>query len=299
VDVNGKGLGSKFNETYFSEYADAINYITKTKGAYALLDPHNYYRYNDPSQQPGTGSVIGDTSDPKAATQAQLQAFWHEFASRFRTNEKVIFGLMNEPHDMATPLVLSNNQAAINGIRSAGAFQLILAPGNGYTGGHAWTQSSQGDEPSSLYLAKMKDPLRNLAIEVHEYLDEDFSGSHAECTQPGPSNLANLTIWLRENHLKAVVGEFGGGNNQGCYDMINDMLDYLSANDEYIGWMAWAAGPLWGTFRSCCGDDTGNLEPGTLTDLGTPGAFETVWKLGVHPNIPKILKRSGISSLFL
>ena len=58
------GLGSKFNETvrphtlgllyhllndhhsqYFSEYADSINHITLTKGAYALIDPHNYMRY--------------------------------------------------------------------------------------------------------------------------------------------------------------------------------------------------------------------------------------------------------------
>ena len=58
------GLGSRFNETvridhicplghaiecylrqYFSEYADAINYITLVKGAYALIDPHNYMRY--------------------------------------------------------------------------------------------------------------------------------------------------------------------------------------------------------------------------------------------------------------
>ena len=30
---------------YFSEYADSINHITLTKGAYALIDPHNYMRY--------------------------------------------------------------------------------------------------------------------------------------------------------------------------------------------------------------------------------------------------------------
>lgn len=30
---------------YFNYYADAINHITKTKGAYALIDPHNYMRY--------------------------------------------------------------------------------------------------------------------------------------------------------------------------------------------------------------------------------------------------------------
>jgi len=59
----GLGLGGQFNETvkyqsvlymlwtnltscqYFSEFSDAINYITLDKGAYALLDPHNYMRY--------------------------------------------------------------------------------------------------------------------------------------------------------------------------------------------------------------------------------------------------------------
>jgi endoglucanase len=89
------GLGAKFNETvssthfsflisilferkglidsqHFDLYADAVNYITKTKGAYCILDPHNYMRYNNPSQQPMTGSVIGNSSDVTAATTAQL-----------------------------------------------------------------------------------------------------------------------------------------------------------------------------------------------------------------------------------
>jgi len=35
------GLGSKFNETYFGYFNDAIQYITVNKGAYAILDPHN------------------------------------------------------------------------------------------------------------------------------------------------------------------------------------------------------------------------------------------------------------------
>ena len=65
-------------------------------GAYAILDPHNYMRYNNPSQQPATGSIIGDTSDPNAASSADFGAFWGELASRFVDNEKVIFGLMNE-----------------------------------------------------------------------------------------------------------------------------------------------------------------------------------------------------------
>lgn len=41
---------------------------------------------------------------------------------------------MGDSSSMSTALILENDQAAINGIRSAGAKQLILAPGNGYTG---------------------------------------------------------------------------------------------------------------------------------------------------------------------
>jgi endoglucanase len=42
------GLGSKFNETYFSEYEDAINYITVEKGVYALLDVSSASLYLQP-----------------------------------------------------------------------------------------------------------------------------------------------------------------------------------------------------------------------------------------------------------
>ncbi|KAJ7143824.1 endoglucanase 1 [Mycena epipterygia] len=293
------GLGSKFNETYFEEYADAVNYITLVKGAYALIDPHNYMRYNDPSMQPFTGSVIGNTSDPTAATTRQFEEFWNELALRFVHNPNVVFGINNEPHDMPTELLLQNDQAAINGIRAAGARQLILAPGNGFTGGHSWTQltGAAGDAPSSDFMNKLVDPIRNTAIDVHEYLDIDFSGGHAECTQPGPANLANLTTWLRENNLKAVLSEFGGGDNENCFQFIDDLVQYLAANDEWIGWSIWAAGPLWGTNSPCCGPDTGSLEPGDLNDLGEPNAFSTVWATSIRPNIPKNLKRSGISSL--
>lgn len=81
---------------YYQEFADAVNYITVTKGAYCILDPHNYMRYNNPSQQPTTGSIIGDTTDLTAATTADFATFWATLAGRFKSNEKVIFGLMNE-----------------------------------------------------------------------------------------------------------------------------------------------------------------------------------------------------------
>lgn len=108
-----------------------------------------------------------------------------------------------QPHDMNTSLVLANDQAAIDGIRKSGAKQLILAPGNGYTGGHSWFQyTGNGNEPSASYLYKLNDPFKNTAIDIHEYLDYDFSGQHQVCSQPAPSNLAQLTGWLAQYNLK-------------------------------------------------------------------------------------------------
>ncbi|KAF9063459.1 endoglucanase 1 [Rhodocollybia butyracea] len=280
------GLGSTFNETYFSEFEAAINYITVTKGKYALIDPHNYMRYNDPSDQPNSGSIIGDTTDPNAATTAQFQTFWTELANRFVNNPNVVFGINNEPHDMATSLILQNDQAAINGIRSTGAQQLILAPGNGFTGGHSWTQvTGENDDPSSDWLNQIVDPLNNTAIDIHEYLDSDFSGSHDTCTQPADTNLAALTTWLQENNLKAVVSEFGGSNDPTCLELLPQMIQYLTANDVYIGWSAWAAGPIWGTASACCGTTVGSLEPGGINLEGTADGYTTVWQAVIQDQI--------------
>lgn len=149
-------------------------------------------RYNDLSQQSSTGSIIGNNSDPFAASTVQYPPFWRELASRYVDNEKLIYGTMNEPHDVRshslrhpiqsqitaptripTSLVLQNVQAAINGIRASGAKHSILAPG-----GRAWDKFSRMDAPSANYMVQLVDPMHNTAIDIHEYPDYDFSGRH-------------------------------------------------------------------------------------------------------------------------
>ncbi|KAL2132839.1 hypothetical protein VTI74DRAFT_3238 [Chaetomium olivicolor] len=291
------GLGARFNETHFDHFKQAIDYITKGKGAYAILDPHNYMRYNDPSSQPFSGSVIGNTSDPTAATTAQFGAFWGELARRFASNEKVIFGLMNEPHDMPSALLLSNLQAAIDAIRASGARNLIITPGNAWTGGHSWTKG--GSEANSNWIHKLVDPEKNTAIDIHEYLDEDFSGGHTVCTQDPATNLAGVTAWLREHRLKAFITEFGGSNTTACTTMLNGILDYMAQNEEYIGWTAWAAGPFWGSNSPCCTDQRqlGSLEPGSKAADGGPGLYESVWKGVIQQKVPAKLQWKGPASV--
>lgn len=93
------------------------------RGAYAIVDPHNYGRYYS--------NIITDT--------AGFQAWWKTIATRFATNDHVIFDTNNEYHDMDNTLVGQLNQAAINGIRAAGAkTQYIFVEGNSYTGAWTW-----------------------------------------------------------------------------------------------------------------------------------------------------------------
>jgi aryl-phospho-beta-D-glucosidase BglC (GH1 family) len=254
-------------------------------------------RYNDPSSQPFSGSVIGNTSDLTAATTAQFGAFWGELAKRFADNNKVIFGLMNEPHDMPSALLLTNLQAAIDAIRAAGAPNLIITPGNAWSGGHYWTKGDA--EANSNWIHKLVDPAVNLAVDIHEYLDSDFSGGHTACTQDAATNLEGVTAWLREHKLKAFITEFGGSNTTACTTMLSGMLDYMAQNEEYIGWTAWAAGPFWGPNSPCCTDQQqfGSLEPGSKAADGGPGLYDTVWLPVIQKKVPAKLQWAGLASV--
>lgn len=97
-----------------------------------------------------------------------------------------------------------------------------------------------------------------------------------------------------------MITEFGGYPNTKCLNMLDELLKYMEANDVWIGWTAWSAGPLWGPNSPCCssGNKSGSLEPGSLTDTGAPGMYDTVWKTAIQPHVPKSLKRNGISSVW-
>jgi len=77
---------------------------------------------------------------------------------------------------MPTELVLFNDQAANERIRR---WPADPAPGNDYTGGHSSTGLSQGDAPSADYLGNLTDRLDNFAIDIHECLVFDFSGTRS------------------------------------------------------------------------------------------------------------------------
>ncbi|KAH6643263.1 cellulase [Truncatella angustata] len=213
---------------YLANLTAVVDYVTDN-GAYAILDPHNFGRYYS--------SIITDT--------AGFKTWWTTVATAFKDNAKVIFDTNNEYHDMDQTLVLNLNQAAIDGIRAAGATsQYIFAEGNSYSG--AWTWNTTNGN-----LAALTDSADKLIYEMHQYLDSDGSGTSDVCvsTEIGVQRVVGATEWLRENGKLGVIGEFAGGANTQCQTAITGLLAHLEANsDVWQGALWWAGGPWWGDY---------------------------------------------------
>jgi len=229
-------LNGTFDGTYLGHVYDFVNYATG-KGAYVVIDPHNYARYR--------GGVVGDNVPATA-----LADLWSRLALGFKNNSKVFFGLMNEPNTMKTETWLLDANAAIAAIRQAGAPNLITVPGNAWTGASTWNQNWYGT-PNGQVMTGIKDPNNHFVIEVHQYLDTDGSGTHDACVSAtiGSERLQDFTTWARQHGYKAYLGEWAGGRNQVCYDAVTDLLKFLGANtDVFMGWTWWAGGPWWGEY---------------------------------------------------
>lgn len=148
---------------------------------------------------------------------------------------------------MDQSLVVQLNQASIDGIRAAGATkQWIHVEGNNWNGAWTWTSSQNGATMGAL-----TDPNNMIVYQMHQYLDSDGSGTHAECVSSsiGQERLVQATQWLKQNQKVGFIGEFAGGANSQCQTAIKGMLDYMAQNsDVWQGALWWAAGPWWADY---------------------------------------------------
>ncbi len=233
-------LGQDFDAAELGRLSETVSYATGL-GLTLLLDPHNYARYI----QGGVESVLGDGVEI-----AQFADFWRRLAENFGADPKVAFGLVNEPHDMLTETWLEAANAAIAAIRGAGAMNLVLVPGNGWTGAHSWTASYYGTANATV-MTGVIDPANNFVYELHQYLDADSSGTGATCLTEGigPGRMQEVTDWLRSNGRRGLLAEFGAPPNDLCFRAVDRLLSFVSENaDVWLGWAAWAAGPRWGDY---------------------------------------------------
>ncbi|PSK34883.1 hypothetical protein B9Z65_1466 [Elsinoe australis] len=240
-------LDAPLDKAYLGNLTAQVKHITD-KGATALISPHNYGRYNN--------AII---TNPAA-----FKTFWANLAKPFASNTRVVFDTDNEFHDMDQNLVVKLNQAAIDGIRSAGATSQYITPeGNAYTG--AWTWTTAKDATTGLTNAQamgaLTDPSNKLIYQMHQYLDSDGSGTSTTCVNSTifVNRLQAATTWLRTNKKKGLIGEFAGGNNADCVSALKGGLEFITKNtDVWTGALWWAAGPWWGNYIFSIEPNAGN-----------------------------------------
>lgn len=204
------------------------------KGLVVILDPHNFARYY--------GKVIGGPEVPDAA----FADLWSRLAAVFKNDPRVWFGLVNEPYGIPPEQWLKSANAAIAAIRQAGANNRILVPGVAWTGAHSWISSG-----NAAAMLGVVDPRDNYIFEVHQYLDQDSSGTKPEVVSAtiGSERLRQFTLWCQEHHKRALLGEFAGPGDDSGAAAISDMLRYMERNrDVWVGFTWWSAGPWWGSY---------------------------------------------------
>lgn len=256
-------LGGSIDETWFATFdATVQSALTASTSPYVILDLHNYARWN--------GGIVGQGGP----TNDQFANLWSQIATKYASNDKIIFGIMNEPHDLPSLSEWATSvQAAITAIRAAGATkQYILMPGSSY--------SSAGTLPTEAgpYLAALTDTsggTEKLLFDVHKYLDSDGSGTSTECVTDNVAVLTTLVTWLKSvGNRQAILSETGGGNTASCETYLDSELAYVKANSASIaGFTVWAAGSFDSTYAL------------TVTP-NTDGTDQPLWTDAVVPNLP-------------
>ncbi|KAH9948200.1 glycoside hydrolase superfamily [Amylocystis lapponica] len=266
-------LGGDINTTFFDQYNTTIQQaLASNSTAYAIIDLHNYARFN--------GGIISQGGP----TNEQFASIWTQLAKLYGSNDRVIFGLMNEPHDLDVPTWAESVQFVVNAIRSAGATNYLLLPGSNFTSAAAMPTVA------GPYLVNITDPLggtSKLLLDVHQYLDSDNSGTHAECVTSNTDVLSTLVDFLKANgNRQAILSETGGGSTASCEDDLGAELAFVkSAYPSLVGFSVWAAGAF----------DTSYVL-GVTPD--TNGTDQPIWTDAVVPNLP-VEKEQAQDALFL
>ncbi len=235
------------------------------------------------------GSISDHITGTLASLAQQFSPKPNDFA--YQQNTQLILGIMNEPFSQQDPrhidqdpsvqTIFDTEMAAVIAIRKLVPNNLILMSGNGWDPLHAWTTSypnmdGKNTDPSNaniftqanivadLSQADLSTDTSNIAVEVHQYFDSNYSGTQQVCThynsQDDFNNTMNLTPfvqWMTAEHMKVFLSEFGGSDDSAsgpfsgpgdCVQDMNWILDdltknaYSAANPRnggFVGWMAW------------------------------------------------------------
>lgn len=224
-------------------------------GAHCIISIHNFARWN--------GAVIGQSPAPGPADEDFVR-LWTGLAKEYATSPKIVFELMNEPHDLDITLWAATCQKAVTAIRDAGAMsQMVLLPGTAFSSAAELKASGSGDA-----LAKITNPdgtTTNLLFALHKYLDKDNSGTHAECTTNNNLAFSTAAEYLRGIKRQAIVSETGAApTDHFCMVWFCEQNRFINENaDVFLGLVAWGAGSFGADYML---SQTPRLEGGRWVD---------------------------------
>ena len=217
---------------------DAVVALAAKNGLTVALDVHNYGQYQ--------GKALDDATSPVGA----LPDLWRRLATRYKGSSHVVFGMMNEPHDIASDRWAATVRLTLDAIRATGAKNTVLIPGTFWSGVQSWFTPYPALSNATTLLPIVRSDTRTV-LEVHGYYDQWSSGTVATCegAAKAVAGLTSIASWARTNHVKLFLGEFGVSQRPECVKALDDSLAVMERDsDVWYGWTYWAAGAWWGTY---------------------------------------------------
>lgn len=215
-----------------------------------ILDVHDYGRWN------------GRRLDQVPDGSAMLADLWTRLARRYGGRNQFAFGIMNEPHDLPAAAWRDIASASLRAIRATGARNLVLVPGTRWTAAHRWTEG--GPDSNAAAFEGFTDPARNMAYEMHLYLDRNSSGTGKTCVSPQTASdrLTEATEWLERSGSRGFLGEFGVPADSNCLAGLEELLRAMDAKPQtWVGWTYWAGGTWWGVYPFSIQPDASGHRP--------------------------------------
>ncbi len=216
----------------------------ETHGLCVLLDLHNYAKY--------FGDPLTATTPENIALHQAFIHFWLALAKEFPNADSVAFGLMNEPAFIPKATWASIAQQTVLALRKANVSNGIWVAGGGWSGLHDWF--SGGEMSNAHYFKQLHDPLKRTVIEVHQYTDSNYSGTHSSSTGAGcrsadefNSQFERIHTWSEQYQQQLFLGEFGVPATPECLQTLTRFLELMRA-EKWRGWSYWAAGSWWGNY---------------------------------------------------
>lgn len=279
LQLDGPGVGN-LNQSYYINYVQPLVASLTQAKVHTIIDLHAYMRYSKFGEQFSGCSGSGPCPDGQMILDEKAyQSVWGQLADTMLKDPAIdknylMFDLVNEPVNVPDDKVFTIQASLIKFLRARGFKGVILVEGNSWSGLHSWTTETWKGADGKVYSnatlftrdnftkAGITD-LSNIIINVHQYLDSDYSGTHDDCLQDLSTtgqngfNLTAFADYLQENKLQAMVTEFGVGRQADrCSAPLQQFMQYMQTNSVtthpgygFAGWTIWSTGHGWGDYN--------------------------------------------------